>query len=132
MTLKLLLFTSRGCAECDRQRAVVDEVKREARGDVDFREVEMESGADAVEHYRVREHPCTVLERNGRELKRWVGVTGKEEILDTIREHRDEAAPRPMELPSGPATPTPGRAPPGQPTQPMPVPPGEPGPPPPQ
>lgn len=132
MTLKMMLFTREGCGACDEQRAVWDQVKREARAEAQFRDIDMESGADAVEHYRVEKHPTIVLERNGHELQRWTEPASKEELLAALREHREPAQPRAVEVPSGPAGPGGLPPPPGSPRQPLRTPPGGPAPPPPR
>lgn len=109
MPLKLVLLRKRACAECDRQHAVWEQVRREAPGSVDFRAIEMEEGNPAVEHYKATMHPTTILERDGHELMRWTGVTTKEDILRAILEHQErETRPRAVELQSGPALPPPG------------------------
>lgn len=138
MLLKLIFFRTEQCEQCDRQGAIWDHVKREAPGNVEFREVLMDGEPAAVQHYGVRMHPCIVLEKEGHEVKRWTGVTSKLEIISTLKESADQAGERAasVEVPSGPAVP--GGAVPGKRAEPpsrhVPPPPGggpmpEPGPP---
>jgi thioredoxin 1 len=137
MVLKLVLLRSAECPECDRQRGIWDQVKREAPGQVEFREVLMDGEADAVRYYKARDHPTIVLEKDGKELKRWMGVTNKTELLGAVHEHLDREAPiRPSEIPSGPSQqgaiaprgaeqPPPSHVPPPPGPEPMPGPPGQ-------
>jgi thioredoxin 1 len=108
--LKLFLFTCGGCETCERQREVVQKARQQgAQARAEFREVDTTQGTNAAEHYRVRDHPTTLLEKDGKEIKRWVGVTDLEEVVTSLLEHAE--APRSREVASGPALPPPPAAP---------------------
>lgn len=134
MPLRLTFFRCASCAACDQQAAILEHVKRETPGDVEFRELRTDRDPEQAERYRILSHPVLVLERGEVELRRWTGVANKLEILAAIREFLGPLPPAvgPTEVPSGPAGKLPGksmvrppaRAPP--PDAPTPEPPGEP------
>jgi thioredoxin 1 len=109
--LKLIFLRCAACEACARQRAILDKVKPAAPPDVEFREIDTSVNADAASHYDVKGHPTIVVERDGKELKRWTGVADEEEILATLMELAGREAARPVELRSGPAVPPGGRVP---------------------
>lgn len=111
MPLTLTFFKCASCAPCDQQAAILDHVKRETPGDVEFREVPTRE-TEQLARYRVRGHPCIVLERNGQELRRWTTVASRLELLAALRDLRQplSSVVPPVEVPSGPAAPSlPGR-----------------------
>lgn len=135
MPLRLTFFRCASCAACDQQAAILEHVKREAPGEVEFRELRTDRDQDEATRYRILSHPVLVLERGSVELRRWNGVTNKLDILAAIREFLGPLPPAvgPTEVPSGPATGMlPGKAtvqPPSSmppPSEPGPEPPGEP------
>jgi hypothetical protein len=107
MPLKLLCFRAHRCAECERQQQAWDQVKREALPQVEVREVELDGQPEAARFYRVREHPCTVLVKEGHEVRRWTGVVGADVILQALAMHA-ESAPRTRTVPVAPGAPITG------------------------
>ena len=91
MPLKMVLLEIHGCAECERQRAVWEEVRREGAGQARFIDIDIRGNPDAANYYDAREHPTIVLEREGRELKRWTGVTSKAQILAALKQQAQDA-----------------------------------------
>lgn len=103
MAVRLILVRARDCDECDRQRGIWDQVKRDAPAECEFREVDFDHEPQAAAAYDARMHPTIVLEKAGVELRRWIGVTGKFELLSAVRDAIEGKPERGVEVPSGPA-----------------------------
>lgn len=101
----LTFFKCASCAPCDQQAAILDHVKREAPGNVEFNQVPTRE-TEQMARYRVTAHPTIILERTGMELRRWSSVVGRMELLAALREATGPAQPivPPVEVPSGPVT----------------------------
>ncbi|HEV8360534.1 MAG TPA: thioredoxin family protein, partial [Candidatus Thermoplasmatota archaeon] len=87
---------------CDRQRAVMERVREIAPPSVAFRDTDMTENQEAAAFYRAREHPTTVLEKDGHEVERWVGVVPAEKLLAALREHAEVQPGRPTAVPGVP------------------------------
>jgi thioredoxin-like negative regulator of GroEL len=85
--VKLTLLRAPRCEECERQASEFARVRRESPRGVEFRDIDIEANPDASHFYRVREHPTTVLEKDGHEVQRWTGVVGAEALLRALEEH---------------------------------------------
>lgn len=105
MPLTLTFFKCASCAPCDQQAAILDHVKREAPGEVEFKQVATRE-TDQMARYRVTSHPTLILERNGMEVRRWATVVGRMELLAALRDALGPPGPivPPVEVPSGPVT----------------------------
>lgn len=123
MVLKLVLLGAPRCTECDRQSDILGEVRQKASSAVQFREIEMGSDTDAARHYAPQTHPTLILERDGRELRRWTRVTERDEILAALELHVERHAPLQRAGTAIPALPG-GPRPAGMPTLPERTPPG--------
>jgi len=84
---KFIELGSVGCRPCTIMEPIIEELKSELRGKVDVEFIDVGKDYATAEKYRVRTIPTQVLlDADGNELDRHVGVYQKEDILANMRE----------------------------------------------
>jgi thioredoxin 1 len=79
-------FFGHWCVPCKLLAPVIDEIKREMPN-VKFTDVDVDESVDLVSKYGVRGVPTVVIEKNGVEVKRFVGMKQKSELVNEIKSH---------------------------------------------
>ncbi len=76
-------FHADWCAPCRMMTPVIAELEKEMKH-VKFEKVYVDSNREEAIKYGVRGIPTIVIEKDGEEVKRFVGFTGKEVLRETI------------------------------------------------
>lgn len=81
----LLDFWASWCGPCRMLSPMVDEVAEELAGSVKVGKVNVDDESDLASQYQIMSIPTLVVIKDGKEVKRSVGVISKQEIKDLIR-----------------------------------------------
>ena len=79
-------FYGQWCSPCKLLAPVIEEIKKEMPN-VKFVDVDVDESADVVAKYGVRGVPTLVIEKDGVEVKRFVGLKQKSELVSEIKSH---------------------------------------------
>jgi len=79
-------FFGHWCVPCKLLAPVIDEIKKEM-ADVKFTDVDVDENGDLVSKYGVRGVPTIVIEKDGTEVKRFVGMKQKSELVSEIKSY---------------------------------------------
>ena len=74
-------FTATWCGPCQRFKPIMQEVANEGHS-VQF--IDIDSQEDLARQYNVRSVPTVVVEQNGSEVNRLIGVSTKQTILENL------------------------------------------------
>ena len=81
--LKVLKFSASWCGPCKQLAPILDQVKSEVYG-VSFQDVDVDAESALAIKYNVRGVPTIVIEKDGQEVKRLVGMQQKPSLTSTI------------------------------------------------
>ncbi len=81
--LKVTKFSASWCGPCKVLAPIFNEVKSEVR-DVIYQDVDVDQSSDLAIQYKVRGVPTIVIEKDGQEVKRIVGMSNKASLVSTI------------------------------------------------
>jgi thioredoxin 1 len=81
--LKVTKFSASWCGPCKVLAPIFNEVKSEV-GDVMYQDVDVDQSSDLAIQYKVRGVPTIVIEKDGQEVKRIVGMSTKASLVSTI------------------------------------------------
>jgi thioredoxin 1 len=79
-------FYGEWCGPCKLLAPVVNEIKGEMPN-VKFTDVDVDENGDLASKYGVRGVPTVVIEKDGVEVKRFVGMKQKSELVNEIKSH---------------------------------------------
>jgi thioredoxin 1 len=84
-------FSASWCGPCKMLTPIMNEVKEEIKETsfqyVDFQYVDVDENGDLASKYGVRGVPTVVIEKDGVEVKRFVGMKQKSELVNEIKSH---------------------------------------------
>lgn len=86
MSLIIKKFSASYCGPCKMLQPVFEEFKK-TYNNVTFLEIDVEDQVDEASKYGVRSVPTVVLEKNGVEVERFVGVQSKYAYINSITEN---------------------------------------------
>lgn len=79
-------FYGEWCSPCKLLAPVINEIKGEMPN-VKFTDVDVDDNAELSTKYGVRGVPTIVIEKNGKEVKRFVGLQQKGVLVNEIKSH---------------------------------------------
>jgi thioredoxin 1 len=79
-------FSAKWCGPCKMLTPIIDEIKGEITN-VNFRHIDVDENSDLVSMYGVRGVPTIVIEKDGTEVKRFVGMKQKSELVSEIKSY---------------------------------------------
>lgn len=82
--VKLLDFMANWCQPCHIMEPVLEELQKELAGKVEFQKVNVDENQDLASKYGVMSIPTLVIEKDGKEVGRKIGVTSKADLLKLI------------------------------------------------
>jgi thioredoxin 1 len=68
------------------QTPIFEELEKEFKDKAEFRKVNVDKEGDLATEKGIFVVPTLILEKDGKELKKWMGVTSKEELTNAINE----------------------------------------------
>lgn len=79
-------FWASWCGPCKIMTPIVKEIEEELKDqDVEFKEVNVDEDSATAAKYGVMSIPTFVVEKDGKEVGRKIGVTSKQELLNLIK-----------------------------------------------
>jgi len=85
----IVSFSSPGCGACVKQKKILDELKKEYEGNVDFEFVDVTRDLQTTDYYEVGVVPTLLVTVNGKEVDRLVG-SQMEPVLRALIESEAE------------------------------------------
>ena len=80
----LVDFWATWCGPCKMVAPIFDEVSREYAGKVTFAKMDVDSNQVTPARFGIRGIPTLILFKDGAEVKRFVGLTSKEELKSAL------------------------------------------------
>ena len=74
-------FTATWCGPCQRFKPIMQELSNEGYN-IEF--IDGDENKEVAIEYNIRSIPTTVIEKDGKEINRLVGVRSKEEMIDEL------------------------------------------------
>ncbi|MCX8206984.1 MAG: thioredoxin [Methanothrix sp.] len=82
----LIDFFATWCGPCRMQTPIMEELEKKYSGRIEIKKVDVDSNMELANRYNIMVVPTIVLEKDGKEVRRWLGVTPKEELSNAIDE----------------------------------------------
>lgn len=82
--VKLLDFWASWCGPCQMMKPVMEELKEELKGKIEIVEINVDADQEKAAKYGVMSIPTYVVEKDGKEAGRKIGVTSKAELLKLL------------------------------------------------
>ncbi len=82
----LMDFYADWCGPCRMQSPIIDSLKLEFKDKADIRKVNVDKEGDLATQKGIFVVPTLILEKDGKELKKWMGVTSKEELTQALND----------------------------------------------
>jgi thioredoxin 1 len=79
-------FSAVWCGPCRALAPVVNEIKGQF-SNVKFEDYDVDTDYDAATQYGIRSVPTVVIEKDGVEMKRFLGVQSKGALVEAISQH---------------------------------------------
>ncbi len=74
------------CPPCKIQGPIMDELDKELGGEAKVRKVNVDESQEAIK-MGVKSIPTIIVFKDGEEVKRFIGVTQKEDLLNEVKKH---------------------------------------------
>ena len=86
MTVKLILmdFYADWCGPCKMQGPIFEDLAKDFSDKVEFRKINVDKEGDLAIEKGIMVVPTIILEKDGVEVQKWMGVTSKEELIKAI------------------------------------------------
>ena len=81
----LLDFYAEWCGPCKMMSPVIDQIAEEVGNTVIVGKIDVDDDQQLAEKYGIMSIPTIVIIKNGEVVKKFVGVTNKEEILEALK-----------------------------------------------
>lgn len=82
--IKIIDFWAPWCNPCRIMEPVLAELEKELAGKIEIVKINVDENSDQAQKYGVMSIPTYVIEKEGQEIGRKVGVTPKQELLKLI------------------------------------------------
>lgn len=82
--LILMDFYADWCGPCKTQGPIFEDLAKDFSDKVEFRKINVDKEGDLALEKGIMVVPTIILERDGVEVQKWMGVTSKEELIKAI------------------------------------------------
>ena len=80
----LMDFYADWCGPCRIQGPILEEIKVAFEGKAEIKKINVDKENDLASKYGIFVVPTLILEKDGKELNKWTGVTSKEELTAAL------------------------------------------------
>lgn len=84
MAVRLLDFWAHWCGPCKIMEPVIEEIEKELKGKVEIEKINVDEKPDEAAKYGVMSIPTYIIEKDGKEVGRKIGVTAKAELIKLL------------------------------------------------
>lgn len=82
--LVLMDFYADWCGPCRTQGPIFEDLARDLCDKVEFKKINVDKEGDLAAEKGIMVVPTIILEKDGAEVKRWMGVTSRDELILAI------------------------------------------------
>ena len=82
--LKLMDFYADWCGPCKMQAPIFEDLAKDFSDKVEFKKINLDKEGDLAIEKGIMVVPTIILETDGLEVQKWMGVTSKEELIKAI------------------------------------------------
>ncbi|MDD1753026.1 MAG: thioredoxin [Methanotrichaceae archaeon] len=82
----LMDFFADWCGPCRTQTPIIDALEKDFHDRVEFKKVNVDQETDLASKNGIFVVPTLVLEKDGVEVRKWIGVTSKDELTKALNE----------------------------------------------
>jgi thioredoxin 1 len=82
--LKLTDFYADWCGPCKMQGPIFEDLAKDFSDKVEFHKINVDKEGDLALEKGIMVVPTIILEKDGVEVQKWMGVTAKEELIKAI------------------------------------------------
>jgi thioredoxin 1 len=82
----LMDFFADWCGPCRMQTPIIEALEKDFQNRVEFKKVNVDNESDLASQKGIFVVPTLVLEKDGVELRKWMGVTSKDELTKALNE----------------------------------------------
>ena len=82
--LVLMDFYADWCGPCRTQGPIFEDLARDLSDKVEFKKINVDKEGDLAAEKGIMVVPTIILEKDGAEVQRWMGVTSREELIQAI------------------------------------------------
>jgi thioredoxin 1 len=82
--LILMDFYADWCGPCKMQGPIFEDLAKDFSDKVEFRKINVDKEGDLATEKSIMVVPTIILEKDGVEVQKWMGVTSKEELIKAI------------------------------------------------
>jgi len=82
--LKLMDFYADWCGPCKMQGPIFEDLAKDFSDKVEFHKINVDKEGDLALEKGIMVVPTIILEKDGVEVQKWMGVTAKEELIKAI------------------------------------------------
>lgn len=83
--IKLLDFWASWCGPCQIMAPVLEELENELKGKVEIEKINVDENQAKASEYGVMSIPTYIILKDGKEIDRKIGVTGKADLLKLLQ-----------------------------------------------
>lgn len=80
----LMDFFAEWCGPCRMQTPIMEELEKKYSGKIEIKKIDVDRNMELANRYNIMVVPTIILEKDGKEVRRWLGVTSKEELSSAI------------------------------------------------
>lgn len=85
--LVVIDFFATWCGPCKMLTPIFESLSKEMSDKVDFAKIDIDRSLEIAQEYKIVSVPTMIIFKNGKEVKRIVGFTPKEQIKSKIKAH---------------------------------------------
>jgi thioredoxin 1 len=80
----LMDFYANWCGPCRMQGPIFEDLKKDFGDKVEFKKIDVDKEDELALQKGIFVVPTLILEKDGKELKKWMGVTSKDELTTAL------------------------------------------------